>query len=92
LEELLEVTFVKPPTKADVYFMKTEPKRLSFDLRRYYLKNKMVNISELELDSITKFHKAFVDAFTHALKSAEAVTRRRNIGTMAGSQHTLSKG
>ena len=44
----------------------------------------MAKISELELDSITKFHKALVDAFTHALKSAEAAKRRRNLGTMAG--------
>jgi hypothetical protein len=74
-DDELEVNFVKPPTKADVYFMKTELKRISFVLRRY-LKNserEMANISELELDSITKFHKALVDAFTHALKSAEAL-------------------
>ena len=54
--------------------LKKELKRLSF-VRRRYLKNserKMAKISELELDSITEFHKALVDAFTHALKSAEA--------------------
>ena len=75
VDDELEVNFVNPPTKADVNFMKKELKRLSF-VRRRYLKNserKMANISELELDSITKFHKALVDAFTHALKSAQAV-------------------
>jgi hypothetical protein len=85
-DDELEVNFVKPPTKADVYFMNKELKRLSF-VRRRYLKNserKMAKISELELDSITKFHKALVGAFTHALKSAEAAKRRRNLGTMAG--------
>ena len=73
-DDELEVNFVNPPTKADVNFMKKELKRLSF-VRRRYLKNserKMAKISELELDSITEFHKALVDAFTHALKSAEA--------------------
>ena len=66
--------------------LKKELKRLSF-VRRRYLKNserKMAKISELELDSITKYHKALVDAFTHALKSVEAVKQKRNIGTMAG--------
>ena len=75
VDDELEVNFVNPPTKADVYFMRTELKRLSFVLRRY-LKNYptlSLQISELELDSITKFHKALVDAFTHALKSAQAV-------------------
>ena len=66
--------------------LKKELKRLSF-VRRRYLKNserKMAKISELELDSITKYHKALVDALTHALKSVEAVKQKRNIGTMAG--------
>ena len=68
-DDELEVNFVKPPTKADVYFMKKELKRLRYLMNS---KRKMVKISELELDSIMEFLKALVDAFTHALKSAEA--------------------
>jgi hypothetical protein len=72
-DDELEVNFVNPPTKADVYFMRKELKRLSFVLRKYFsnLKNsqrrKMVKISELELDSITKFLEALVGAFIHPL-------------------------
>ena len=35
-DDELEVNFVNPPTKADVYFMRKELKRLSFVLRKYF--------------------------------------------------------
>mmetsp|Transcript_14644 Transcript_14644/g.19112 ORF Transcript_14644/g.19112 Transcript_14644/m.19112 type:complete len:431 (+) Transcript_14644:89-1381(+) len=72
-DDELEVNFVEPPTKADIYFMKKELKRLSF-FRRDLMNSKgkiLKTISEFELDSISKFLQALVDAFTHALESAE---------------------
>ena len=63
-DDELEVNFVNPPTKADVNFMKKELKRLRYLMNS---KRKMVKISELELDSITKFLEALVGAFIHPL-------------------------